>query len=48
MAGHYFCKFDDVQKREAYNNHPSIKAALPQVCEKFRKEESRSYQIALP
>jgi hypothetical protein len=37
IAGHYFCKFDDIQKREAYNNHPPIKAALPKVCAKFKK-----------
>ena len=48
IAGEYECKFDDVTQRERYNNYPSLCNNLPAVRKKFEKEESRSYQIALP
>ena len=48
IAGKYECKFDDVTWRERYNNHPSLHDNLPAVRKKFEKEESQSYQIALP
>ena len=48
IAGKYECKFEDVMQRERYDNHPSLHDNLPAVRKKFEKEESRSYQIALP
>ena len=48
IAGEYECKFDDVTRRERYDNHPSLHDNLPAVRKKFEKEESQSYQIALP
>ena len=48
IAGEYKCKFNDVARRERYNNHPSLCNNLPAVRKKFEKEESQSYQIALP
>jgi hypothetical protein len=48
IAGHFECKFEDVAKRERYDNHPPLKQAINEVRKKLAKEESLSYQIAFP
>ena len=48
IAGHFECKFDDVERREMYDNHPPLQEALDAVRKKFAKEEGLSYTIALP
>jgi hypothetical protein len=48
IAGHFQCSFDDVARREQYDNHPPLKEVQDEVRKKFEKEESLSYQIALP
>ena len=48
IAGHFECEFQDTLLREKYDNHPPVREAGDKVREKFEKEESLSYQIALP
>lgn len=48
IAGHHECAFEDVAKREAYDNHPPLRQVTEEVRKKFAKEERLSYQIALP
>ena len=48
LAGLFECSFKDVERREAYDNHAPLKEVSEAVRKKFIKEESLSYQIALP
>ena len=48
IAGHHECAFEDVRRREAYDNHPPLSQVTEEVRKKFSKEERLSYQVALP
>lgn len=48
LAGHFSCRFETVNRRNLYNNHRGIDDVLPDILEKFGKEEAKSYHIMLP
>ena len=48
LQGKFECKRDDLLRRLQYDNHPQLKAALPDVREAFAKEEASSYHIHFP
>jgi hypothetical protein len=48
LAGHFSCSFDNVCRRERYDNHAPLAQVQEDVRAKFAKEEERSYHVALP
>ena len=48
LEGRYSSNRVEIQNRLQYDNHAPLKAALPDVRQKFAKEEARSFHIALP
>lgn len=45
---HHSCTYQDLARREAYDNHPPIIEAIDEILRNFSKEEQLSYQLLLP
>jgi hypothetical protein len=44
---HHKCTYQDLARREAYDNHPPIMDAVEEILANFSKEEQLSYQLVL-
>ena len=48
LQGHFDCPLAATQQRIRYDNHPPLRAAEPDVREKFLKEEKKCFHLLLP